>query len=178
MCLETLQLLYTALHLSWSPHTWPIKPYKLTHAKHPSAKWVRMSSETFQWTLQLGYAIALEYEKRYGRVHACTIHYKHMMNMHLPYFNETITFHPEKVAHCNVPKCASMFPLAIEDAILPTLVAYSTNGQIDGVETYTNYYNYKSKILKRKMRWFQKDSNLQSQWKMLKIQHEDRLCCG
>lgn len=44
--------------------------YKACHVNHPSSKWVRESSENYNWLRSLWVALAHEYEHRYGRVHA------------------------------------------------------------------------------------------------------------
>ena len=38
---------------------------------HPMSKWVRSSKETFDWTLQHGYALCEEFEYRFGKQHKC-----------------------------------------------------------------------------------------------------------
>jgi len=43
--------------------------YKATHANHPSAVWVRLSAENYQWLTCLLAALCTEYTYRYKRVH-------------------------------------------------------------------------------------------------------------
>ena len=67
MLLETAQMLSTAHRLSGS-----IVPslYQPTHVNHPSNKWVRHSTETYEWTYSLFEALCQEYRDRYGKPHA------------------------------------------------------------------------------------------------------------
>lgn len=44
-----------------------LAPYKLSHKNHPSAKWVRQSSENWNWLISLGISLYGEYNYRYGR---------------------------------------------------------------------------------------------------------------
>ena len=45
--------------------------YKATHVNHPSAVWVRQSSENYMWLAQLLWDLSDEYTYRYGKVHKC-----------------------------------------------------------------------------------------------------------
>jgi len=45
--------------------------YKITHANHPCAKWVRASSGNYAWAFQLFVALCDEYTFRYKKTHAC-----------------------------------------------------------------------------------------------------------
>ena len=45
--------------------------YRLTHANHPCAKWVRESLSNWLWLQEATYALCAEYTHRYGREHAC-----------------------------------------------------------------------------------------------------------
>lgn len=67
MCVEYAQLLSTAQHLQGNPSK---DIYKLTHAKHPSALWVRKSLDNYQWLYDLYVYTGEEYTYRYGKVHA------------------------------------------------------------------------------------------------------------
>lgn len=65
MCLETTQILCTALHRYDQ-----LARYKPTHAKHPSVLWAGDSLEHFQWLKRFGKALCAEYTYRYEKRHA------------------------------------------------------------------------------------------------------------
>lgn len=44
--------------------------YKACHVNHPSAVWVRMSNENYNWLYELWMALCNEYTHRYGKIHA------------------------------------------------------------------------------------------------------------
>ena len=64
MILETAQLLSTA---HWE--TGGKGPYRSTHKNHPCAVWARESLANYNWLVQLGKELCLEYTARYGRSH-------------------------------------------------------------------------------------------------------------
>lgn len=45
--------------------------YSATHINHPSAIWVRQSSEHYNWLVEMTTALCKEYTFRYGKVHKC-----------------------------------------------------------------------------------------------------------
>ena len=45
--------------------------YKASHINHPSAAWVRESTEHYNWLFQLWKALCEEYTWRYGKTHLC-----------------------------------------------------------------------------------------------------------
>ena len=66
MILETTQLLYTAWwfgreHVEWAPCKYD--PYRATHKNHPSAIWVRLHPNHYQWALRLGFELCQEYTR-------------------------------------------------------------------------------------------------------------------
>jgi hypothetical protein len=65
MCLETAQILCTALHRYDQP-----AQYKPTHVKHPSVLWAGDSLAQFQWLRRFGKALCAEYTFRYGKRYA------------------------------------------------------------------------------------------------------------
>ncbi len=65
--LETAQMLSTAHRLSETPQA-PFV-YKMTHANHPSTKWLRSSQIAYKWGLDHLQALFQEYTYRYGKVH-------------------------------------------------------------------------------------------------------------
>ena len=44
--------------------------YKASHINHPSAVWVRQSSQHYQWLYRLFMWLCVEYTYRYGKVHS------------------------------------------------------------------------------------------------------------
>jgi len=66
MILETAQLLCSAHHSTGSGAEYM---YRLTHANHPCAKWVRESRQNYEWLADLGLELCREYTHRYGKVH-------------------------------------------------------------------------------------------------------------
>lgn len=66
MPLETAQLLCTAA----ISHGATDARYKPTHGKHPCALWARESRGNYEWLLVHGLALAREYTRRYGKIHA------------------------------------------------------------------------------------------------------------
>ena len=69
MILETLQMLSTAIHYSRSVPVTPFPLYKVTHANHPTAKWVRYSTSYYAWALKHAQALCTKYTRRYNKTH-------------------------------------------------------------------------------------------------------------
>lgn len=76
MCLETCQLLSTAMYLNGVEGY----PYKPTHIKHPCTKWVSRSRGNFCWLLRHFKALLMEYTKRYKKRHKCSDHIRTFEN--------------------------------------------------------------------------------------------------
>jgi hypothetical protein len=80
--LEIVQMLYTAWHFSgvdeWNkkaPFTKAgARGYKAAHPNHPMCLWVRSSEEAYTFAVTLGMALAIEYNKRFHKIHACSAH--------------------------------------------------------------------------------------------------------
>lgn len=68
MIVESAQLLCSAFYFNSDI----VPPYKLTHANHPCAKWVREAKGNFDWTLQLFESLLKEYTLRYNKTHKCS----------------------------------------------------------------------------------------------------------
>ena len=64
MCLESAQLLSTALNLSGGKGV-----YKATHKNHPCSLWVKESLDNWIWLWDHFEALGKEYTKRYHRTH-------------------------------------------------------------------------------------------------------------
>ncbi len=69
MILEYAQLLSTTHHVLDGQNV-PVGIYKKTHVNHPSAIWVRQSTNNYIWLHALFYSLCLEYTHRYGKIHA------------------------------------------------------------------------------------------------------------
>jgi hypothetical protein len=63
MVLESAQLLCSVFPKG-------IAPYRISHFNHPCSKWVRYSSDNFNWLVTHAIALSDEYTYRYGKVHA------------------------------------------------------------------------------------------------------------
>jgi hypothetical protein len=57
--------------------------YKVTHANHPSALWVRESASNYIWLYRLFDELCREYTKRYKKIHATQTKLYHVLS-HLP----------------------------------------------------------------------------------------------
>lgn len=66
MTLETAQILSTALRTHGADHP---GLYKATHEKHPCTLWAGETSGNFRWLFAHGWALAGEYQVRFGREH-------------------------------------------------------------------------------------------------------------
>ena len=81
--LEIVQMLYTAWHFDGNP-SWNSRApynknktqrgYKLAHPNHPMCLWVRSSQTTYNLTADMGLALAIEYTRRFKKIHACSKH--------------------------------------------------------------------------------------------------------
>lgn len=81
--LEIVQMLYTAWHLSGDQSDWNSRApynksnrrgYRIAHPNHPMCLWVRSSKEAYHYATDMGLALALEYNKRFHKIHACSKH--------------------------------------------------------------------------------------------------------
>lgn len=68
MCLETAQILSTALRLNGYTHD---DVYKATHIHHPVVKWASETRLNYLWLLEHFQALCSEYTERYGKEHKC-----------------------------------------------------------------------------------------------------------
>lgn len=69
MCLETTQILCTALNELVGEQ---ITPLKSTHVNHPCVQWAMSSLSNWYWLYRHGLYLFKEYENRYKRHHAYT----------------------------------------------------------------------------------------------------------
>lgn len=86
MALETTQILTTSVRWYGAedddlPLTKSGTPYRSTHVNHPSCVWARESRANFNWLVEHGIALCDEYEKRYGKVHACLGPIQHLSRL-------------------------------------------------------------------------------------------------
>ena len=130
--LEIVQMLYCAWHMSGVPTNWKpprsksgARGYKKAHPNHPMCKWVRSSETSYKFASRLGMELAIEYNFRFNKCHACTKHVL-WLSEHLP------TFDSVKLK----------FPQCMPDE----------HKQVDTVEAYLSYYKTKTfaKWTKRK----------------------------
>lgn len=88
--------------------------YRASHANHPSAVWCRQSDTNYHWLVQLFEGCLREYEKRYGKIHAC--------KKLLPFFSTV----PK-----NIPR----------DVMTPFALAMPDQYKVDDeILSYQNYY--------------------------------------
>lgn len=84
MCLETAQLLSTALRVNGYKGD---DVYKIAHLNHPSSKWCRATQGNYKWLLKHFRALCDEYNRRTGKVHASS--------KLLPIFERGVSLIPE-----------------------------------------------------------------------------------
>ena len=131
--LEIVQMLYTAWHISGIPENWNppraksgSKGYKIAHPNHPMCMWVRSSRSTYMFTVRLGMALAVEYNRRFGKCHACTKHIVWLSRNVPPKF--TFTWSPKAYyGKLAIPQC-----MPVE------------HHQIDPIKAYHSYYKTKT----------------------------------
>jgi hypothetical protein len=159
MILETMQLLCTALHLSRTPCIWPFELYKPTHINHPSAKWVRHSISNFNWAMNHGYELCLEYTKRYGKLHKCQEYYEKLQSFPIPTFKRLSQkeYKMDKVSFHGIPNSVQFVAIAIADDVFKICSVYDDNHNLLAIPTYKNYYIHKMSTIKRKMKWYNDD---------------------
>ena len=51
---------------------------KASHVNHPSNKWLRLSSQNYDWLFKLWRELLLEYTHRYGKTHKCAERYAYL----------------------------------------------------------------------------------------------------
>ena len=66
MCLETAQMLCTALRVNGFE-----AQYKRAHVNHPFTKWTRETRSNFEWLVAHGIELCNEFERRFGKKHKC-----------------------------------------------------------------------------------------------------------
>lgn len=84
MCLETAQLLSTALRLCGYTGD---DIYKISHKNHPSNLWTRATQGNYKWLLEHFKALCDEYNRRTGKIHASS--------KFLPIFEQNVELIPK-----------------------------------------------------------------------------------
>ena len=84
MCLETAQLLSTALRVNGYNGE---DVYKIAHLNHPSSRWCRATQGNYKWLLEHFRALCNEYTRRTGKIHASS--------KLLPIFERGVSLIPE-----------------------------------------------------------------------------------
>ena len=108
MLLESCQLLATVMHRYNLPAT-----YKPTHHNHPCTKWAGNSFDNFYWLFRHAEELALEFTRRYGKIHKCQ-----------QYLQEFIA--PDDIPFIGLTKFAQAMPEVYHDSC--------------AVKAYRNYY--------------------------------------
>ena len=90
--LEITQMLYTAWHMCGEPFHPPLsksgkRGYRPAHKNHPMCMWVRYSRRTYRFAARLGMALAIEYNARFRKCHACTKHILWLYTNVPPFFS-------------------------------------------------------------------------------------------
>ena len=159
MILETMQMLCTAVSFCMTPIVFPINLYKPTHVNHPSTKWIRHSTENFLWALAHGHELCLEYTKRYHKIHKCQPMYESLLSLPPLQFKKlgVKCYDSKKLSFHGIPSSVKFVAIAIADEIFEECAVYDSENQLLAIPTYQNYYIYKTKTLKRKMKWNKKE---------------------
>jgi len=141
MILELVQMLYTAHHKLNS--CLPKNAYRPFSPQHPTAIWVRLCVENYNYTVQLAFYLSKEYTLRYNKIHCCEEHISWLIK-NIPVFKTVANpyqFSKKKVKLATNKDFESLnltpLPLAMpEDAM-----------RDDPVSSYRSYYClYKNKF--------------------------------
>jgi hypothetical protein len=130
--LEIVQMLYTAHDQTYVLAHAPFnkartrRGYKSAHKNHPMCKWVRSSQESYTLTCKIGMALALEYNARFNKIHACSIHVMWLFS-HPP---KTFDRVPADTAYYSIQGIPECMPDEYKDP--------------DVVMAYKNYYTTKT----------------------------------
>jgi len=129
--LECTQMLYTALWKNNDTSDWISQheqylgsnPYKATHYNHPMAKWVRLSLDNYNYTIDIALALCYEYTTRFGKVHKCQPRLE-WLQKHPP-----VSFPKQHIDHhcatLNIPRQCTPIPLAMPKQFYSNDVLYS-----------------------------------------------------
>lgn len=103
------------------------QPYGIGFYNHPCTKWLGKSSKNFEWGLQLGLSLTVEYTERYSKIHSVKKIFDWIESTYINLQFESNTF--------------TEFALAMPDI-------YKVNSV---VESYRNYYCYEKSFAKWKL---------------------------
>lgn len=151
MILESCQLLSTDFRCNFDIKGGDYNDlhlYKSTHVNHPC----RLCLDNYNnhiWLIFHTYALIKEYEYRYGRIHKSYDLFKHYWE--LPAMNK---YWNNFVNNVNVNDFVENYKITIENTSLPKCMPDeykigNTNNINEVVESYRNYYKFKSHSLKR-----------------------------
>ena len=122
LCVELAQLLSTAHHvLDGDESLIKDKIYKPTHRNHPCAVWVRESYNNYCHLWCLLCQLCTEYTYRYNKIHKVE---RELLDV--------LTIPPK-----NIP----LGGITPTPACMPEEYKIYTNGELNVVESYRNYYN-------------------------------------
>ena len=96
MCVEAAQMMASALRRHGAtddimPLTKSGTPYKGGYAHHPCTVWAGDSRANFMWLTQHAVALCSEYNKRFGKTHACYAPIMHMQRHYLLIDDSSLT---------------------------------------------------------------------------------------
>lgn len=153
--LEITQMLFTAFHVleiddKWKPilskhvrsfvsdldpdRVDDVKIYKPTHIKHPMSIWIRQSKSNFEYAVEIGLQLAVEFIRRYGKYHMCSFYILHFTHYIPSRWEPDITWsYSTLTAMKSIPPNCTPPPICIanKDLICPDR---------DLVESYRTYY--------------------------------------
>jgi hypothetical protein len=115
MILETAQILSTNNHILGSGH----RPYKSTHANHPSTVWARESFGNMIWLLDHFQALCTEYTSRTSKVHKTSLHLEDFRDSLI-----THAMHSTKLAQNGMTEFANCTLDSIRELGLPVKESY------------------------------------------------------
>jgi hypothetical protein len=145
--LEIAQMLYTAHYTdpNWTLHPVHLKPYRRTHANHPTSLWVRRTKENYLYACTLGLELCKEYTQRYGKVHKTEERLKWLLQHPPQQYDCTPYKNNPFLATANVPEGCTPIPLAMPMQF----------HQEDVIEAYRMYYITEKKHVGTYKRWVQ-----------------------
>ena len=147
MCVEAAQMIASALRRHGAtdeqmPLTKAGKPYKGGYAHHPCTVWVGDSEANFIWLARHAIELCVQYENRFGKVHACVRPIHSMLGLvHLfpdKYPSPKAALTPFALAMPDEYKTAYVEGLAV---LCNPLINHATGN--DAVEAYRRYYHSK-----------------------------------
>ena len=153
MILETAQVLYAAWHCRTELPPSQLQPYRLTHANHPTAQWVRANKTNYMYACYYGLLLCAEYTQRYGKYHKTEAHLRQLLAWgYPPRTHDDPPVKKQKPIHYayhDVPHGIDRIPLCMPEEYY----VRDKLGNLLGVESYRNYY--RSKQDKFSMVWKQ-----------------------